>query len=348
MESFTIASKKPRDTYQTFEQVPSFTTGNSFNDETNFILFKNKGKLVDPFIEITMTIETDAAPVIYNPFGTTITKIIELTSSSGVIQRITDRMIEARLSEIKDTPLYNKIMERLLNALVPSTTQDYTVKFPLFLFFTDKKEDFFTTTTNNNENFKIRIVNNDSLNAMGLDTDVLSISNIRYKLKSHYIKTSVDLMQTEKVHKNGYNMFEDYNETISAGTTETKIYLKCDYKVFNLHLNISSGVSDVQINRVVIDGPDYHRDIKIDDNFSLSRNSNFDSSDPTSFFTVPFGSRYDNYDTDNYITFDPEKSIYTATIYCDAVPGGVSYRLYAISEYHTKIITENGMTRVQG
>lgn len=358
MEYYTLAAPTQKYSNSTKRQYVSYKNGDVYNAEHIFKLEKNLGQIKNQFIKISISITTDKKDIPINfirPFGSSIIKTYELNSSSGILHSYSNLLLESRLALLKNTPLGNKIdsgqISEFIQGVISPTTETYTVTLPLMWFFTDTKNDFFTNSVNTNENYFMRFITNDSMVNMGLGTGFISVNSISIDLINECITLPIAQMNTLSFPTNGYSSFNEGPVNLPYLSTSAKISLKCIYKTFATHFIIkgNDGSSEFKIKSVTIRGPKgYHREITDTTNYSLWNNNNFYSQDLSTSFSVFFGSRYDNYDTENYICYDPQSTPYEAEIEFDEIYTGGSAILYCISEYHTKFTVSNNMVSMSG
>lgn len=352
MEYYTLAAKTQKYSDNTKVQPVSYKNGDVYNSEHVFKLEKNLGKIKNQFIEVTVNITTDVAPIVaIKPFGSSIFQLFSLNSSSGPLQSYSNYLLESRIALLKDTPLGNKINAGQIDEFVEDATQDYRIRLPLMWFFTDLETEFFTNTKNSNEEYFLYLLSNKNKESMGLGTGIISVNSISVKLITNSIKLPVEEMQINKTLKSGYNSFNEQSVDLVLGDSTASLPLSCLYKTFATHFIIkgNDGTSEYKINKIVIKGPKgYYREITDKTNYSLWNNNNFYSEDLTTSFSVFFGSRNDGYDTENYICYDPQTTPYTVELEFDTIFTASGAVLHCVSEYHTKFVTENGMIYSRG
>lgn len=342
MQSYSTSALSSKYSNYTDYTTPMFNSGNTYKSETVINIENYKGHLMSQFIEITINITTGATPVVNLPFGLKIAKTFNLNSQSGVIQLITSELMEARLAEFIGTPTYDNIIRGLVSSLDSSTTKDYIVKIPLLWYFVEKGDVFMNGMLPKNK-YNVTIINNDNLAAMGLGSGVTSVNSISYRIRNNYLKLPVAQMNNEITVRNGYNCYVQ-TEQIEYNQPQPFIgSLTCGYKTFENHfiLKGNDGTTDYQITKIEINGPNgYLRVIEPETNYVLRGIGQ----DPTTSVSVPFGSRFENYETENYISYDPDRYPYTYKIYYSSSnPISIlGAKLTILSEYHTKVNMEDG------
>lgn len=347
MESFNNNAIMPAHTNNTYTQLYSFKSGDNESSEHNFTLQKNKGHLKQQFLDVTVNLTVGVGSTGLMYIGASFFKAIRLRSTSSIIQTLTDNLMESRLALLKDTPLGIKIKNGLLKN-TDLVTGENNFRIPLMWFFSEKSNDYLTNSYNSDETITVEALVNDSIAKMGFGPAITAVNSLKVKLINEYIKVPADKMPSMKPINNSYDLFNECNAClVAAGETSIEVPLKCGFKVFLVHfrMKLPTLYQDYSINKVVIKGSDgYYREVNSKSNYSLS--DNVVSEDLTTSFSVPFGSRLDNYETKNYITFDPSKQVYTATVYFKTLPVGGAL-LYIISEHHTRVIENDGFIKVE-